>query len=259
MISFLKSLFGTKAQSDLRELMPYLAKTVAAYETIKNLRNDDLRAKTSHFRQLISEHISDEESQIFQLRERIENEYDMDVDEKEQLYKEIDRLNNQSYAKTQEILNQILPEAFSIIKETARRFKESERVVATATDFDRDLATHKPYVEIQDDQAIYHNSWSAGGNRITWDMVHYDVQLIGGVALHQGKIAEMATGEGKTLVATLPVYLNALPAKGVHIVTVNDYLARRDSEWMGVLYEFHGLRVDCIDKHEPNSTNRKKA
>ena len=183
----------------------------------------------------------------------------MDMDEKEKLYEQIDTLGNEIYQLTQDVLNQVLPEAFAVIKETARRFKENETIEVTATQMDRDLSISKPHIEISGDKASYKNQWSAGGNLITWDMVHYDVQLIGGIVLHRGKIAEMATGEGKTLVATLPVYLNALSGKGVHLVTVNDYLAKRDSEWMGVLYEFHGLKVDTIDKHEPNSEARRNA
>lgn len=259
MVSFFKKLFKTKSQRDVKAVLPQLAKIKEAYEVIKNLSNDELRLKTAEFRKSIREFLSVEEKRIAELKLRLDTEYDMDVNEKEDLYKELDELEKTSYDKTQEILNQILPEAFAVVKETARRFKENELIEVTANDFDRTLAAIRAHVEVKNDKAYYHNSWSAGGNKITWDMVHYDVQLIGGIVLHQGKIAEMATGEGKTLVATLPVYLNALPGKGVHIVTVNDYLARRDSEWMGVLFEFHGLRVDCIDKHEPNSPARRNA
>ncbi|MBE0637921.1 MAG: preprotein translocase subunit SecA [Bacteroidales bacterium] len=255
----IKQLFGTKADKDMKEIDPLLNEILTAYETIKTLSNDELRAKTFSFRQQIATHIADEENKIVEIRKRIEAEIDLPMDEKEKLYNEIDRLEKTSYEKTQDILNQILPEAFSVIKETAKRFKENDEVVVTATQFDRDLAARYDHVNIVGDKAHYKNQWMAGGNLITWDMVHYDVQLIGGVVLHQGKIAEMATGEGKTLVATLPMYLNALPGKGVHLVTVNDYLAKRDSEWMGMLYMFHGLKVDCIDKHEPNSESRRKA
>ncbi len=259
MISFFKKFFKTKSQRDVKALLPILSDIKTAYETIKTLSNDELRAKTAEFRRLIAEHISNEENHIADLRKRIDTGYDMDVAEKESIYKELDDLEKISYEKTQDILNTILPEAFAVMKETARRFKENNLIEVTASDFDRHLAATRAHVEVKGDKAYFHNNWIAGGNRITWDMVHYDVQLIGGMVLHQGKIAEMATGEGKTLVATLPVYLNALPGKGVHIVTVNDYLARRDSEWMGVLFEFHGLRVDCIDKHEPNSPARRNA
>ena len=259
MATFLKKFFKTKSQRDVKSLLPELSDIKAAYEVIKNLSNDELRAKTTEFRKNIADYISDEENRIASLRKRLDEEYEMEISEKERIYKELDELEKTSYDKTQEMLNRILPEAFAVVKETARRFKENAKVEVTANDFDRHLAASRANVEINGDKAYYHNSWVAGGNKITWDMVHYDVQLIGGMVLHQGKIAEMATGEGKTLVATLPVYLNALPGKGVHIVTVNDYLARRDSEWRGVLFEFHGLRVDCIDRHEPNSVARRNA
>ena len=259
MVKFLQRFLGNKSQRDIKSLNPILQQTLSAYEEIKELSNDELRAKTSEFKNRISQEIGEEEKQIESLRKRINEEHDMDVEEKEALWKEIDELENAGYQKTQNVLDQILPEAFSVIKETARRFRDNEVIEATATEFDRELASVRPHVTVHGDKVQYKNEWEAGGNMIRWDMVHYDVQLIGGVVLHQGKIAEMATGEGKTLVATLPVYLNALSGKGVHIVTVNDYLAKRDSEWMGVLFEFHGLRVDCIDKHQPNSPERRKA
>ena len=243
----------------MKELEPIKDSILEAYESIKTLSNDELRAKTQEFRQLIHDTIKEEEDRITEIRTHLENNYDMDVAEKEDLYKELEHLEKKAYDKTQKVLDQILPEAFSVMKETARRFKDNEVVEVTATQMDRDIAAYRDCIEIVGDKARYHNSWSAGGNIIKWDMCHYDVQLIGGTVLHQGKIAEMATGEGKTLVATLPVYLNALPGKGVHVVTVNDYLAKRDAEWMGLLYEFHGLTVDCIDKHEPNSEERRKA
>jgi len=259
MFSIFRKFFKTKSQRDIKSLIPALTQIREAYETIKNLSNDELREKTREFRKIIHDHITPESNKIMALKLRVDNDFEMEVSEKESIYKELDDLEKTIYGKTQDILNEILPEAFAVMKETARRFKENQVIEVTANDFDRNLAASKAHIEIKGDKAYYHNNWIAGGNRITWDMVHYDVQLIGGVVLHQGKIAEMATGEGKTLVATLPVYLNALPGKGVHIVTVNDYLARRDSEWMGVLYEFHGLRVDCIDKHEPNSPARRNA
>ncbi|MDL2308028.1 preprotein translocase subunit SecA [Bacteroidales bacterium OttesenSCG-928-C03] len=259
MANFLKKLFGTKADRDMKELKPILADVLEAYESIKDLSNDELRAKTIEFKTIIKEAIAEEENKIAEIRAYLDANYDLEISEKEEYYKEIENLEKKSYATTQQVLNNILPEAFSVMKETARRFKENEIVEVTATDMDRDIAARRECVEIIDGKARYKNSWSAGGNIIRWDMAHYDVQLIGGAVLHQGKIAEMATGEGKTLVATLPVYLNALPGKGVHVVTVNDYLAKRDSEWMGLLYEFHGLTVDCIDKHEPNSEERRKA
>jgi preprotein translocase subunit SecA len=259
MANFLSKLFGTKADRDLKEVQPLLNATLKVYPEIQKLSNDELRAKTIEFKNRIRKEVEAEETELATLRQRIEEEYDMPVDEKVEIYKRIDKLEKESYDKTQKVLNDILPEAFSVVKETARRFAENEKVVVTATDHDRELAVRLNNVNIDGDKAIYDNQWMAGGNMITWDMVHYDVQLIGGIVLHSGKIAEMATGEGKTLVATLPVYLNALPGKGVHVVTVNDYLAKRDSEWMGMLYEFHGLSVDCIDKHEPHSDERKAA
>ncbi|MBQ9436148.1 MAG: preprotein translocase subunit SecA [Bacteroidales bacterium] len=259
MANFLSKLFGTKASRDMKELEPIKDSILEAYESIKTLSNDELRAKTQEFRQLIHDTIKEEEDRIAEIQSYLETNYDMDVAEKEDLYKELEHLEKKAYDKTQKVLDQILPEAFSVMKETARRFKDNEVVEVTATQMDRDIAAYRDCIEIVGDKARYHNSWSAGGNIIKWDMCHYDVQLIGGTVLHQGKIAEMATGEGKTLVATLPVYLNALPGKGVHVVTVNDYLAKRDAEWMGLLYEFHGLTVDCIDKHEPNSEERRQA
>jgi len=259
MANFLGQLFGTKADRDMKELRPILQNVIHAYEPIKELTNDELRHKTIEFKEIISENIKEEEARIAEIQAYIDANYDMDVQEKQAFYKEIDTLEKKAYNKTQEVLNEILPEAFSVMKETARRFKEHETIEVTASELDRNIAAYRDCVEIKGDKAIYHNKWTAGGNLIKWDMCHYDVQLIGGIVLHQGKISEMATGEGKTLVATLPVYLNALPGKGVHIVTVNDYLAKRDSEWMGLLYEFLGLTVDCIDKHEPNSDERRKA
>ncbi|MCQ2286158.1 MAG: preprotein translocase subunit SecA [Bacteroidales bacterium] len=259
MANFLSKLFGTKADRDLKELQPYLDRALETYETIKTLSNDELRHKTVEFKEKIANAVAEEENRISEIKAYLDENYDIPTKEKEDFYKEIEHLEKSSYKKTQEVLDEILPEAFSVMKETARRFKDNEIVEVTATQMDRDIASYRDCVEIVGDKALYHNSWSAGGNVIQWDMCHYDVQLIGGTVLHQGKIAEMATGEGKTLVATLPVYLNALPGKGVHVVTVNDYLAKRDSEWMGLLYEFHGLTVDCIDKHEPNSEERRQA
>ena len=259
MANFLTKLFGNKSQRDLKVVRPFLDATLAVYPEIEKLTNDQLRAKTIEFKERIAKTIETEENELAAMRKRIEEEYDMPVDEKESLYKRIDELEKQSYDKTQEVLDDILPEAFAVVKETAKRFAQNEVVEVTATDHDRDLAATHASITIEGDKALYQNHWMAGGNEITWDMVHYDVQIIGGVVLHSGKIAEMATGEGKTLVATLPVYLNALPGKGVHVVTVNDYLAKRDSEWMGMLFEFHGLSVDCIDKHEPHSEERRRA
>ncbi|MCD6112445.1 MAG: preprotein translocase subunit SecA [Bacteroidales bacterium] len=257
MANFIKKLFGNKYDRDMKAIKPTFEKVKKAYIEISTLSNDQLREKTIEFRKKIKEYTSKEESKINEIKSIIDSE--QDIEKKENLYGEIDKLKKESYNKTQEILNQILPEAFAVMKETAKRFKENEVIEVTATQYDKDLAAKYDNIEIVGDKAYYHNKWNAGGNIIQWDMVHYDVQLIGGIVLHHGKIAEMATGEGKTLVATLPVYLNALPGKGVHIITVNDYLAKRDSEWMGVLYQFHGLKVDCIDKHEPNSEARRNA
>jgi preprotein translocase subunit SecA len=259
MANFLTKLFGTKADRDMKELQPLLKKTLAAYETIKDLSIDDLRHKTVEFREKIRTATQAEEDRLAELRTYLETNYDIPVEEKENTYKEIEKLEDKIYSTTQDILNEIQPEAFAVMKETARRFKDNDVITVTATQHDRDLAAKRECVTIEGDKAYYQNQWMAGGNMIQWDMCHYDVQLIGGIVLHQGKIAEMATGEGKTLVATLPVYLNALPGKGVHVVTVNDYLAKRDSEWMGLLYEFLGLTVDCIDKYEPNSDDRRRA
>ncbi len=259
MANFIASLFGNKSQRDLKELKPILESCLKAYPHITTLTNDELRDKTQEFKNKISSAISQEEDRVSQIRERLDTEFDMPVPEKQSLYTELDELETKIYDKTQEVLNQILPEAFSVVKETAKRFAESEKIEVTASEYDRDLAARKDNVNIVGDKAFFDNTWMAGGNPVTWDMIHYDVQLIGGAVLHQGKIAEMATGEGKTLVATLPLYLNALSGKGVHVVTVNDYLAKRDSEWMGMIFEFHGLRVDCIDKHEPNSEERRHA
>jgi len=258
MLDFMKKMLGNKSQRDIKAINPLVDKTIEVYEVVKELSNDELREKTLEFQRRIKDFLSGKEKEIEEMKTRLNSE-DIDIDEKEKLYTDLDRLEKESYDLSQEILIEILPEAFAVVKDTARRFVENEYVEVTATQFDRALAAKKSSVEIVGDKARYSSSWIAGGNRIKWDMVHYDCQLIGGVVLHEGKIAEMATGEGKTLVATLPVYLNALPGKGVHIVTVNDYLAKRDSEWMGTLFEFHGLKVDCIDKHEPNSEARRNA
>ena len=259
MANFLTKLFGTKADRDMKELKPKLNRALEAYESIKNLSTDDLRHKTVEFREKIRTATAAEEDRLTEIRDYLDNNYDLPIEEKQDLYKEVEKLEDKVYNTTQDVLNEILPEAFSVMKEAARRFKDNEIIEVKATELDRDLAATHDGIEIDGDIARYRNTWSAGGNMITWDMCHYDVQLIGGIVLHEGKIAEMATGEGKTLVATLPVYLNALPGKGVHVVTVNDYLAKRDSEWMGAMYEFLGLTVDCIDKHEPNSAARRRA
>jgi len=252
-----KKIFGTKADRDMKAIKPMLDKVLAAYAAIDPLSDDELRERCQALKAKIQEAIAEDEARIAQIKEQLETE--IPVDQKEKLATESDKLVKKVDETIEKVLDEILPEAFAIMKSTARRFKENPVIRVKATDFDRDLSTTKEFVTIEGDYAIWQNHWMAGGNEMTWDMVHYDVQLIGGIVLHQGKIAEMATGEGKTLVATLPVFLNALAGKGVHVVTVNDYLSKRDSEWMGPLYMFHGLSVDCIDKHQPNSDARKKA
>ncbi|MBR1923225.1 MAG: preprotein translocase subunit SecA [Paludibacteraceae bacterium] len=255
---FLSKLFGNKAQRDMRAIQPIVDQIKQVYLQIDALSNDDLRLRSSALMQRISDAVKDKKQQIADLKASIES---LEIDQREKVYDQVDSLEKEVQEDYKRILNDILPEAFAIVKSTARRFAEKESVYVTATDRDRDMAADPRYdfIEIDGTRAIYHNHWMAGGNEITWDMIHYDVQLFGGVVLHQGKIAEMATGEGKTLVATLPVFLNALTHEGVHVVTVNDYLAKRDSEWMGPLYMFHGLTVDCIDKYRPNSDERRRA
>ena len=252
-----KKIFGTKADRDMKQLRPMLDKVLVAYAAVDKLSDDELREKCQSLKDLIQSRIAEDEARIASIREELEKE--IPLAQKEALATESDKLVKKVDEKIEEVLDQILPDAFAIMKSTARRFKENPVIKVKATDFDRDLSATKDFVTIEGDYALWQNHWMAGGNEMTWDMVHYDVQLIGGIVLHQGKIAEMATGEGKTLVATLPVFLNALAGKGVHVVTVNDYLSKRDSEWMGPLYMFHGLSVDCIDKHQPNSDARKKA
>lgn len=253
---FLTKLFGNKSQRDLKEITPYVEKVKAVYPSIKELSNDELRGRIDAIKQRIQDYVADERAKVNSLREGIDSK---ELEEREAIWAEVDKIEKEITDKMEIVLDEVLPEVFAIVKDTARRFAENPEVVVTANDFDRDLATRFDFVRIEGDKAIYANHWMAGGNEITWDMVHYDVQLFGGVVLHKGKIAEMATGEGKTLVATLPVFLNALTRNGVHVVTVNDYLSKRDSEWMGPLYMFHGLSVDCIDKHQPNSDARRKA
>ncbi|SEO24626.1 preprotein translocase subunit SecA [Mucilaginibacter sp. OK283] len=259
MLDFISKLFGSKSERDVKSIKPIVEKIKAEYAKLGNISNDELRAKTIGFKQTIAEGLSGIDSEIQAIKDRTENELDMDVSEKVELYTQLDKLEKDRNKELEDILINILPEAFAVVKETASRLAANKFIEVTATYFDRQLAARKSNVTIKGDKAFHANTWLAAGNEVTWNMVHYDVQLIGGIVLHQGKISEMATGEGKTLVATLPAYLNALAGQGVHIVTVNDYLARRDSEWMGPLYEFHGLSVDCIDKHEPNSEERRAA
>ena len=254
----LTSLFGNKSSRDMKLIQPLVEKVKAVYPEIQQLDNDQLRQRTKDIQQKVQDSAKTQKEEINRLKATIE---DTPIDERAEIFAKIDKLEKEALDIYEVALNEVMPEVFSIVKETARRFAENEETVVTATDFDRELAADpkKDFITIDGDKAIYHNHWTAGGNDLKWEMVHYDVQLFGGVVLHQGKIAEMATGEGKTLVATLPVFLNALTGNGVHVVTVNDYLAKRDSEWMGPLYMFHGLSVDCIDKHQPNSEARRKA
>lgn len=254
----LKALFGDKSSRDLKLIQPFVDKVKAAYPEIQALSNDELRAKTKEIQQYVQNAGKEQREKITELRATIE---ETPLEERETIFAQIDKIEKEALDNYETALNEVMPVAFSIVKDTARRFAENEETVVTATDFDRDLAADptKDFVSIEGDKAYYHNHWTAGGNDLKWEMIHYDVQLFGGTVLHQGKIAEMATGEGKTLVSTLPVFLNALTGNGVHVVTVNDYLAKRDSEWMGPLYEFHGLSVDCIDKTQPNSEERRRA
>ncbi len=256
--TILKKMFGSKAERDMKQIKPLLDKILSIYPSIDKLSDDELREATLKIKKTISDYVAEERAKKRELREKLED-INISAEEKEQLASEVDKLTKKIDEKIEEVLEQVLPEAFAIMKSTARRFKEKTEIRVKAYEWDKNLAAKKDFVKIEGDEAVWSNSWLAGGNTITWDMVHYDVQLIGGIVLHQGKISEMATGEGKTLVATLPVFLNALAGEGVHMVTVNDYLSKRDSEWMGPLYEFHGLTVDCIDKYEPNSDARKAA
>src|SRR5574344_854219 len=250
-------LFGNKATRDMKEIKPWVDKVKAVYPEISKLSNDELRTKTQELRKYIFDSAAEERNKIEELKATIET---IELEERETVFVQIDKLDKEVLDKYEKALDDVLPEAFAIVKDTARRFNENEEIIVTASDFDRKLASQgKDFLTIDGDKAIWRNHWLAGGNEITWNMVHYDVQLFGGVVLHKGKIAEMATGEGKTLTATLPVFLNALTGNGVHMVTVHDYLSKRDSEWMGPIYMFHGLSVDCIDKHQPNSKERKKA
>ena len=255
---FLQSLFGNKSSKDMKLIQPLVEKVKEAYPEIKALSNDELRARTKQLQKYVQDSANEEKAKIAELKAKIE---DTPIDERESIFNAIDKLEKEVLEIYEKALNEVMPVAFSIVKDTARRFAENEETVVTATDFDRELAANpkNDFITIDGDKAIYHNHWTAGGNDLKWEMIHYDVQLFGGTVLHQGKIAEMATGEGKTLVSTLPVFLNALTGNGVHVVTVNDYLAKRDSEWMGPLYMFNGLSVDCIDKHRPNSPERRKA
>jgi preprotein translocase subunit SecA len=259
MLTFLKKFFGTKSEKDIKLIQPQVDKIIEIYPTLQKLSNDELRAKVDVLKQKIQDAIKPQQSEIESIKSKIDADVDMDVDDKEDLYKEIDIIEKDITKVIEETLNDILPEAYAILKDTARRFSENEELLVTANDFDKSLAKSFKNIELRGNQVAWKNKWNAAGVDVLWNMVHYDVQLIGGSVLHSGKISEMATGEGKTLVSTLPVFLNALSGRGVHVVTVNNYLAKRDSEWNAPLFQFHGLSVDCIDKHEPNSDNRRQA
>jgi preprotein translocase subunit SecA len=254
--SVLKIFVGDKTKKDLKTLQPIVDKVLAVEGSITGLSNNELRAKTLEFKQRIKDAIKPIDDKISELEEETKT---ANIDRKEEIYTEIDKLKDESYEVSEKTLEDILPEAFAVVKETARRFTENETIEVTATPFDRELSAIKDNVELDGEKAVYYNTWDATGKQVVWDMIHYDVQLIGGSVLHQGKVAEMMTGEGKTLVATLPIYLNALTGNGVHVVTVNDYLAKRDAAWMAPIFEFHGLSIDCIDYHQPNSDARRKA
>jgi len=255
----LKKVFGDKSAKDMKAISPLVGEIHTEYDSLQSLSNDDLRGVTLELKAKIKEHTQAEEDQITELKNKAETDSSLEEEEKQGIYDEVDALVKKLDEKIEEVLKQILPRAFAVVKETSRRFTENKEIRVTANDMDRDIAARRAGVEISGDQAIWSNTWMAAGTEVTWNMIHYDVQLIGGVILHEGKIAEMQTGEGKTLVATLPVYLNALTGKGVHLVTVNNYLAKRDAEWMGPLFEFHGLNVDVIDRHTPNSPERRAA
>ena len=255
--NIIEKLFGSKSGRDIKAVQPIVDKAKEIFPTLESLSHDELRGKTVEFKKRIAENITEETARIAELRQKLETEEDIEA--KEAFFNELDALEQTSYDKTESLLLELLPEAFAVVKETARRFTENETMEVSATDFDKEVASISDAVEVSGDKAIWKNKWTAAGSEVSWNMVHYDVQLVGGTVLHKGSIAEMATGEGKTLVATLPVYLNALTGKGVHLVTVNDYLARRDSEWMAPMFQFHGMSIDCIDKHQPNSDARRKA
>ena len=255
----LAKVFGSKSDKDIKNIMPYVAQIHDEFGKLQGISDDELRNKTHEIKTIIEEELKSIDDQIATLQKEVDEDPKMDLEEKENRFNRIDQLEEDRNKELERVLMTVLPLGFAVVKETARRFKENGELRVTATMFDKQLAAQRDNVTIEGEQAVWHNQWTAGGSEITWDMVHYDVQLIGGIVLHQGKIAERATGEGKTLVATLPAYLNALAHRGVHLVTVNDYLAKRDSEWMGPLYQFHQLTVDCIDKHQPNSESRRQA
>ena len=252
-------MFGTKSEKDVKLILPYVTLINEEFEKLSNISDDQLRAKTAEVKAEIDQDLKNIDDKLAGLHQKISDNPDLDIDNKEAIFGEIDKLEEERNKQLEEVLLKVLPQAFAIVKETARRLKENQKLVVTASMRDKEYAAHHDHVTIEGEKAIWSNRWKAGGTEVTWDMVHYDVQLIGGVVLHQGKIAEMATGEGKTLVATLPAFLNALANRGVHVVTVNSYLAKRDSEWMAPIFEFHGISIDCIDNYTPNSEDRRKA
>ncbi len=260
MLGFISKIFGgSKSEKDVKKIEPYVGKINEAFASYQSLSNDQLRNKTQEFRQRIKEHLSEIDARIAEKNAAAEALPFNELMEKDAIYQEVDKLKKDRNKEIEVILEKLLPEAFAVVKETSRRFKENTDIVSSATELDRELSIKKNYITIDGSTSTFKNTWTAAGGQVTWNMVHYDVQLIGGAVLHSGKIAEMATGEGKTLVSTLPAYLNALPGEGVHIVTVNDYLARRDQEWNGTIFEWLGITVDCIDKHQPNTEERRKA
>ena len=260
MAGLLSKLFGgNKSEKDVKKISPQVAEINKFFDQYQSFSNDELRAKTPEFKKRIQDHLSEINEAIAAKKQEAEELSALDISGRDMIYQEVDAMGKERDAKIEEALQEILPEAFAVVKETANRFKNNKELISNATELDRNLAVKKNYIRIEDDKSIFKNTWTAAGGEVTWNMVHYDVQLIGGMVLHSGKIAEMATGEGKTLVSTLPAYLNALAGEGVHIVTVNDYLARRDSEWNGTIFEWLGITVDCIDKHDPNSDDRRAA
>ena len=256
MLKLIAKLFGTKSEKDIKRIMPLVEQTKQEGERIKSLSNDALRGETKKIQEQINQELKNIDDQLAGLHQKIADNPSLDINEKEALFGQIDKLEEDRNKELEKVLLKVLPNAFAIVRETAKRFKENEYLEVTAQDFDRVISGVRENVKIEGDKARWYNKWMAAGNMITWDMVHYEVQIIGGIVLHEGKIAEMATGEGKTLVATFPAFLNALAKRGVHLVTVNNYLSVRDSEWMGPIFQFHGLSVDCIDKYEPNSPAR---
>ncbi|MFT7150219.1 MAG: preprotein translocase subunit SecA, partial [Nonlabens sp.] len=255
----ISKLFGSKSDKDIKEVSPFVDKINAVYDTLAGISDEELRGKTQEFKDRIADDLKGIDGEIAALQQRIEDEPNLDIQEKENIFQSIDKLEETRNEELEVVLKDILPAAFATVKETARRFKDVGKLVVNATMLDRQLATNGDHIQIDGDTATWHNEWAAAGNLMKWEMLHYDVQLIGGIVLHNGNIAEMATGEGKTLVATLPAYLNGLAGRGVHVITVNDYLAKRDSEWMAPLFQFHGLTIDCVDKHQPNSEERREA